>query len=92
MSDLPLCGHSAVIVLWIGTAITLAIFATMVYSIVSFCKSSTNNTAKFTQRAHAEVIWAVIPILILIVTAAPAVKPLVAVEHGCGQISAVASR
>ncbi len=92
MTELPFCGHSALMVLWIGIAITIAIFATMVYSIVSFCNSSTNNAARFTQHAYAEVIWAMIPIVILIITAMPSVKQLVAVDHGCGQIAAVAAR
>ncbi len=92
MTDLPLCGHGALIVLWIGAAIATVIFAMMVYSIVTFCKSPATATQKFAHRAHVEVIWAIIPILILVVTAAPAVKPLIAVEQGCSVVSLAGTR
>jgi heme/copper-type cytochrome/quinol oxidase subunit 2 len=76
MTELPLCGNNALIVLWTGSAITAAIFAVMVYSIVS-CKSAVTSQAAFVHRTSVEVVWAIIPILILIVTAMPAVKPVI---------------
>lgn len=83
MTELPLCGQNALIVLWTGAAIAVAIFAVIVYSIISFCRSPQTTSATFVHHTAVEVIWAVIPILILIVSATPAVRTLVAVNNSC---------
>jgi heme/copper-type cytochrome/quinol oxidase subunit 2 len=88
MTELPLCGQSALIVLWTGGGIAAAIFALIVYSIISFCKSPEAAPATFVHRTAIEVIWAVIPILILVLTATPAVKNLLAIGSSCPAVAA----
>lgn len=88
MPDLPLCGHSAIIVLWIGAAITVAIFGLIAHSIISFSKPVDTGAGNFVHHTKVEVVWAVIPVLVLIITAAPAVKPLIAISNSCQVVTA----
>jgi cytochrome c oxidase subunit 2 len=68
------------IVLWICVGIGVIVFSAMFFSIVLHRKSSNHEAAQFTHSTKAEIIWTVIPILILVVIAVPATKALVNME------------
>ncbi|MDH5254763.1 MAG: cytochrome c oxidase subunit II [Gammaproteobacteria bacterium] len=54
------------LVLWICTIVGIGVFAVMIYAIVTFRKSKGAVPATFTHSTRAEVIWTVIPTLILV--------------------------
>lgn len=61
-------------------AISVAVFGVMIYSIATFPKAHSNLTraaATFRHSAIVEVLWAIVPIVILIGMATPAVKTFV---------------
>jgi cytochrome c oxidase subunit 2 len=60
--------------------IALAVYFAMIYAIVKFRKSGGAQPAKFTHNATVEVIWTVIPAIILIGMAVPAAETLVRLE------------
>ncbi len=68
------------IVLWICVVIGVIVFSAMFYSIVLHRKSKNYQAAKFTHSTKAEIIWTIIPILILVVIAVPATKALINME------------
>ncbi len=68
------------IVLWICVVIGVIVFSAMFYSIVLHRKSKNYEAAKFTHSTKAEIIWTIIPILILVVIAVPATKALINME------------
>lgn len=67
-------------VLWICVVIGVIVFSAMFFSIVLHRKSRNHEAAQFTHSTKAEIIWTVIPILILVVIAVPATKALVKME------------
>ncbi len=54
------------LVLWICTIVGIGVFAVMTYAIVTFRKAKGAVPATFTHSTKAEVIWTVIPTLILV--------------------------
>jgi cytochrome c oxidase subunit 2 len=54
------------LVLWICTIVGVGVFAVMIYAIATFRKSKGAVPATFTHSTQAEVIWTVIPTLILV--------------------------
>ncbi len=68
------------IVLWICVAIGVVVFGAMIYSIAKHRKSKGNKPAQFSHSTKAEVIWTIIPIIILIVMAFPATRVLIKME------------
>ncbi len=62
------------------TVIALIVFGVMFYSIFRFRKSKGAQPAKFTHSTKAEVLWTVIPTLILIAMAVPSTKALLLME------------
>ena len=68
--------HNAMMVLC--TVIFVAVFAIMFYSIWKHRKSVGNKAANFHESVVVEVIWTIVPFLIVIVMALPATKVLVA--------------
>jgi cytochrome c oxidase subunit 2 len=67
-------------ILWICIVIGVIVFSAMFVSIVLHRKSRGHEAAQFTHSTKAEVIWTVIPVLILIVMAVPATRALVTME------------
>lgn len=61
---------------YVCCAIGVVVFGAMFYSIVKFRKSKGAVAAKFAHNTTAEVIWTVVPIIILVVMAIPATKVL----------------
>ena len=72
------------LILWICVAIAVAVFAVMIYSIATFRKSKGAVPATFDHNTKAEVIWTVIPVLILVGMAVPAAKTLVKIDDTRG--------
>ncbi len=68
------------LILWICVAIAVAVFAVMIYSIATFRKSKGAVPANFDHNTKAEVIWTVIPVLILVGMAIPAARTLVKID------------
>lgn len=62
--------------LWVCVVIGVIVFGAMFYSMFKFRKSKGAVAAKFSHNTTAEVIWTVVPILILVVMAIPATRVL----------------
>ena len=72
------------IVLWICVVIGIGVFTVMFTSIVLHRKSRGHEAAKFNHSTKAEIIWTIIPVLILVVMAVPATTALVRMEDSSG--------
>jgi cytochrome c oxidase subunit 2 len=68
------------IILWVCVVIGVIVFSAMFISIVLHRKSKGYEAAQFTHSMKAEIIWTIIPVVILIVMAVPATKALVNME------------
>ena len=67
-------------VFWWCCAIAFLVFGAMIYSLVKHRKSRGVEPAKFSHSMTAEIIWTVIPIIILLLMAVPAAETLVRLE------------
>jgi NADH-quinone oxidoreductase subunit A len=56
-------------ILWICVVIAVAVFSVMIYSIATFRKSKGAVAADFDHNTKAEIIWTVIPVMILVTMA-----------------------
>jgi len=72
------------IVLWICVVIGIGVFTVMFTSIVLHRKSRGHEAAKFSHSTKAEIIWTIIPVIILVVMAVPATTALVKMEDSSG--------
>jgi cytochrome c oxidase subunit 2 len=68
------------IILWICVAIGVIVFSAMFVSIVLHRKSKGHEAAQFTHSTKAEIVWTIIPVLILVVMAVPATSALIHME------------
>ena len=68
------------LIMWICVAIGVVVFGAIFISIVKHRKSKGAQPAQFHESTTVEIIWTVIPFLILIGMAIPATKALVAME------------
>jgi cytochrome c oxidase subunit 2 len=68
------------LILWVCVLIGAGVYLAMIVAIVRFRKSAGAVPAKFTHNTTAEVIWTVIPAVILIALAVPAARSLVRLE------------
>lgn len=64
--------------LWICVAIGVLVFGAMAVAMFRFRKSRGVTAATFTHNTTAEVIWTVVPIVILVIMAVPATHKLIA--------------
>ena len=72
------------LILWICVVIAVAVFGVMIYSIATFRKSKGAVPATFDHNTKAEIIWTVIPVLILVGMAIPAARTLVKIDDTRG--------
>src|SRR5512139_888248 len=72
------------LILWVCVVIAVAVFGVMIYSIATFRKSKGAVSADFDHNTKAEVIWTVIPVMILVGMAIPAAKTLVKIDDTRG--------
>ncbi|HEY7672635.1 MAG TPA: cytochrome c oxidase subunit II [Gammaproteobacteria bacterium] len=68
------------LILWVCVLIASGVYLAMIVAIVRFRKAAGAIPAKFTHNTTAEVIWTVIPAVILIALAVPAARTLVRLE------------
>lgn len=68
------------LIFWICVVIGLLVFGVMFYSIYHHRKSRGSVAAQFHESTTVEVVWTIVPMLILIGMAIPATKTLVAME------------
>lgn len=69
------------LIFWVCVAIAVLVFGAMIYSIVKFRKSQgAVADTKLTHSTRVEVIWTVIPVVILVAMAVPAAKTLIDIE------------
>jgi cytochrome c oxidase subunit 2 len=61
-------------------AVAGLVFAAILYAVIRFRKSNNPNPAKFSHSTTVEIIWTVIPMLILIYLAKPAISLLLTME------------
>ncbi len=69
------------IILWISVAIGVVVFGVMFWSIFHHRKSKGASAAQFHHSTKAEILWTIIPVLILVAMAIPATKTLIAMEN-----------
>jgi len=67
-------------IFWICVAIGVAVFSVMFYSLIAHRKSRGIKPATFHGNLRIEILWAVIPFLILVIMAIPATNVLVRME------------
>jgi cytochrome c oxidase subunit 2 len=72
------------LILWICVAIAVAVFGVMIYSIATFRKSKGAVPADFDHNTTAEIVWTVIPVLILVGMAIPSARTLVRIDDSSG--------
>jgi cytochrome c oxidase subunit 2 len=72
------------LILWICVVIAVAVFGVMIYSIATFRKSKGAVPATFEHSTTAEIVWTVIPVLILVGMAIPAARTLVRIDDSSG--------
>ena len=72
------------LILWVCVAIAVAVFAVMIYSVATFRHSKGATPAKFDHSTAAEVIWTIIPVLILVFMAIPAARTLIKIDDSSG--------
>jgi cytochrome c oxidase subunit 2 len=68
------------IVLWICVIIGILVFGAMIYSMFAHRKSKGVTAAQFSHSTTAEIIWTIIPIVILVIIAFPSTKALIKME------------
>ncbi len=68
------------IVMWICVVIGIVVYGVMTYSILNHTKAKNHKAATFDDNLTIEILWTVIPVLILIGMAVPATSALLAME------------
>ncbi|HDP90316.1 MAG TPA: cytochrome c oxidase subunit II [Thioalkalivibrio sp.] len=68
------------LIFWICVVIGIVVFGAMFYSIVKHRKSKGHQAAQFHESTTVEVLWTLVPFLILVGMAIPATKTLIAME------------
>jgi cytochrome c oxidase subunit 2 len=68
------------LVFWVSVVIGIGVFGVMFYSMFKHRKSKGHKAAQFHESTLVEVIWTVIPFVILIAIAIPATKALIKID------------
>lgn len=66
--------------LWVCVAIGAIVFGVMIYSMIFHRQSKGHTAATFHESTKAEIVWTILPVIILIVLAVPAAKALIKIE------------
>jgi cytochrome c oxidase subunit II len=69
-----------VYIMWICVVIFVGVFSVMFYSIFAHRKSKGHQAAQFHENTLVEIIWTVIPFLILVIMAVPATRTILAMK------------
>jgi cytochrome c oxidase subunit 2 len=65
---------------WICVVISVVVFGAMTYALVAFRKKDGVKPATWDHSTTAEIVWTVIPVIILVVIAVPAARALVFID------------
>ena len=68
------------LVLWIVTIVGVVVFGVIIYSLIYHRKSKGAVAAQFHESTMVEVIWTVVPLVVLVLIAIPATKTLLEIE------------
>ncbi|GBF30898.1 cytochrome c oxidase subunit 2 [bacterium MnTg04] len=68
------------LILWVCVVIAIVVFGVMIVSIILHRRSRGAEAADFSHSTKAELIWTIIPVIILVWMAVPAAKTLVVME------------
>jgi len=69
------------LIFWVCVAIGLVVFGIMIYSIATFRKSKgAIPDTKMVHNTQVEIVWTVIPVIILVAMAVPAARTLIEIE------------
>ena len=68
------------LILWVCVVIGIVVFGAMFYSMAVHRKAAGAEAAHFHHSTFAEIVWTIIPFVILVVMAIPATKALVMME------------
>ena len=68
------------IIFWICVAIAIAVFGVLIYALIFHRKSRGAVAATFHEHPALEILWAIIPFLILVTMAIPATKVLIRMD------------
>ena len=77
----PLSEHAYdahMFVLWVCVVIGIVVFGAMGYAMFKFRKSKGAVAAQFSHNTKAEIVWTIVPVILLIIMAYPATKKLIA--------------
>lgn len=73
------------LIFWVCVAIALVVFAAMIYSIVAFRKSrGAVADTTLTHSARFEIVWSIVPLIILVLMAVPSARTLIDIEDTRG--------
>lgn len=72
------------IIFWVCCAIGVVVFGAMIYSIINHRKSKGAVAAQFHESTTMEILWTIVPIVILVSMAVPATSTLLAMEDTSG--------
>ncbi len=73
--------HLHMLILWVCVAIAVVVFGAMIYSLVKYRKSKgAVADTSIVHSTRAEIIWTIIPVVILVAMAVPATKGLIVIE------------
>lgn len=72
--------HLHMTILWVCAAIGVVVFSVLIYSLIAHRKSKGAKPADFHESLGVEIVWTVIPFLILVIMAIPATKVLMSME------------
>jgi cytochrome c oxidase subunit 2 len=68
------------LIFWVCVVIGVLVFGAMIYALVAFRKKEGVKPATWNHSTAAEIIWTVIPVLILVAMAIPAAQTLIFIE------------
>jgi len=68
------------LIFWICVAIGVVVFAAMFYSIIRHRRSRGYKAAQFHESTTVEILWTIVPFVILVAMAIPATQTLIAME------------
>ena len=68
------------LIFWVCVVIAVGVFGAMIYCLVAFRKSKGAVPATFSHSTTAEIVWTIVPVLILVALAVPAAQTLVEIE------------
>jgi cytochrome c oxidase subunit 2 len=66
---------------WLCVAIAIVVVGAMIYSLVKFRKSQGAPTDRMLHSTKVEILWTVIPVLIVVLVAIPAAELILKMEH-----------